>query len=123
MSTRHPEGLPPGGPIAKYRDDTQDISPPGEVDAGKGEEYQRGRAYIRPAPDFGQSKASLRFGQFEFNANGKGAAALLVIGVVGSVVTLGVSAYLSLPIAVVITMGALPVVLASLLILIGMLRS
>ncbi|EIT94848.1 hypothetical protein MA4S0726RA_3038 [Mycobacteroides abscessus 4S-0726-RA] len=102
----------------------RDVRPPGEVlavqDEGKG---QYGRAYIREAPDFGHSRASLRLGPLEFNAHGKGAAAALAVGIAGSIGVLGVTVYAGLPLVAVMVLCAMPTVLVSLLILIGMLRS
>ncbi|KKF00254.1 hypothetical protein [Mycolicibacterium obuense] len=74
-------------------------------------------------PDFGQSKTKFRLGPIEFNADGKGPAAALAVGVVGSAAMVGVTAYFGLPVAAILAMGCLPMVLCGLLILVGLLRS
>jgi hypothetical protein len=118
-----------GGPEEEQNpSNTWDTSPPGGVSARQSEQEnleggERGRAYIRPAPDWGQSKASLRVGPIEFKAGGKGAAAALAVGVVGSAAMIAVTAYVGLPVAVIVTMGVTPMVLAMVMILVGLLRS
>jgi hypothetical protein len=81
------------------------------------------RCRVRPAPDIGQGKASLRFGPIEFKADGKGAAGALSVGIVGSAGLVAMTAYCGLPVAAVVTMGTLPMLLAMTLILVSLLRS
>ncbi|UHJ77430.1 hypothetical protein LVE72_02345 [Mycobacteroides abscessus subsp. abscessus] len=121
----------PGGSLSGGSEETQDLSsmrdmsPPGDAIAGDCEQegYQRGRAYYKPVHDFGHSHASVRVGPIEFKADGKGAAAALAVGVVGSVVMIAVSAYCGLPLVAVMVTGVLPLVLAFVLILTGLLTS
>lgn len=127
MSTLHPGGSLTGEPDEDENpSDSMGTSPPGRLPARRrkteSQRFQRGRAYIRPA-DFGHSKASLQLGPIVFKAGGTGAAAALAVGIVGSVAMTAVTSYCGLPLMAVVAMGATPMVLAMILILIGVLGS
>jgi hypothetical protein len=128
VSTTHPGGPPSGRPEREENPtNTWDMSPPGGVPARRSERespehFERGRAYVRPATDLGEGGGSLRWGSAECKAGGRGAAGAIAVGSVGSAGLVWVTASCGLPLAAIVTMGSMPLVLAVILILVGLLR-
>ncbi len=130
MSTTREHGPASDGPEEDESNpsNTWETSPPGQLPAKRNEQdglesYERGRAYIRPAPDLGKGRAAIRLGPFEMHADGKGPLGAVSVGVAGSAALIWVSASCQLPLLAIVGLGCLPMVLAGFLILLVLLKS